>query len=53
MAKQRTFDARGVQAGRFRREAVQKTDRPRLSATLGEIALAKQMQRTEAQRREE
>jgi hypothetical protein len=51
MRKQRTFDAAQHQQGRFRREAVQPSERPRLSAKLGEFALAKQMARLDAQRR--
>lgn len=53
MRKQRTFDAAQHQPGRFRPEAVERTERPRLSAKLGELALAKQMTRLEAQRRED
>lgn len=52
MAKTRTLDTRGW-TRRFRPETVQPEDPKRLSATLGEMALAKQMARAEAQRREE
>lgn len=52
MAKQRTFDARGL-GRRWRPETVppKAPKATRLSATLGEVALAKQMARAEAQRR--
>ena len=52
MAKVRTFDARGL-GRRFRPETVQPSQPKRLRATLGELALAKQMAKAEANRREE
>lgn len=53
MAKQRTVNVQEMRPGRFRPETVQRTARPRLSATLGELALAKQMARLDSQRREQ
>lgn len=53
MAKVRTVDTREMRPGRFRRETVPVPARPRLSAKLGELALAKQMARVEARRRGE
>lgn len=52
MAKQVTVYVQEMRPGRFRPETVQRTARPRLSAKLGEMALAKQMARLEAQRRD-
>ena len=50
MAKQRTFDARGT-TRRFRPETVPPKAPKRFTATLGELALAKQIARAEARRR--
>lgn len=52
MAKVRTFDARN-HGRRFRPETIAPTQPKRLSASLGERVLAKQMARAEANRREE
>lgn len=49
--RQRTVDARAIQAGRFRPETVQRVSRPRTVATIGEVLLAKQMARAERSRR--
>ena len=54
MAKQRTVYVQEMRPGRFRPERDNLLPaRPRLSVTLGEMALAKQMVRLEAQQRDD
>jgi hypothetical protein len=53
MRRQRTVDARAIQAGRFRPETVERSERPRAFAPIGEALLAKQMARAERSRRNE
>jgi len=54
MAKTRTVPTQGMQPGRFRPLPMNMLpERPRLSATLGELMLAKQMARASAQHLDE
>lgn len=46
----RILDARGLPTGRFRADQVERLERPRLKAKIGEFGLARQIRRAEALR---